>query len=500
MRRFYPVIALSLLVSSGCFGTACAARSPASTTTRTGVVDSPERLRADLDRTFSDRNFGTAQWGVEIVSLERGEVLYEHNAAQLCMPASNNKLLTAAAALVRLGPDFRFETRVLAAGDVSDGALLGDLVIVGSGDPTFAPRFLAEDPLKTFKEWASRLKQTGIVRIEGKLVGDEGAFADSGPGRGWAWDDLGYGYAAPVSGLQFHDNVISLELKPGSEPGSDAAIAVLPFADYVRVDSAVVTGKSGGEAETRIERLGTGESARISGSIPLNSRPVRRTVAVRSPAQYYLRALRHALEAEGIRVSGEDQVVRNANVSAFRPLWTHLSPPLSEILKPLLKISQNLYAETLARALGVAAQKSGSFADGRQVVQQVLRGMAIEPGTYSYADGSGLSRLNLVSADILVRLLKFMQRHRYAEHFLDALPVAGVDGTLEERMKGTRAEKNVRAKTGSIAHVRSLAGYVRTADGELLAFAMIANNFLVSTRAAEYVQDSALERLASFTR
>jgi PBP4 family serine-type D-alanyl-D-alanine carboxypeptidase len=221
---------------------------------------------------------------------------------------------------------------------------------------------------------------------------------------------------------------------------------------------------------------------------------------VRSPAQYYLRALRHALEAEGIRVSGEDQVVRNANVSAFRPLWTHLSPPLSEILKPLLKISQNLYAETLARALGVAAQKSGSFADGRQVVQQVLRGMAIEPGTYSYADGSGLSRLNLVSADILVRLLKFMQRHRYAEHFLDALPVAGVDGTLEERMKGTRAEKNVRAKTGSIAHVRSLAGYVRTADGELLAFAMIANNFLVSTRAAEYVQDSALERLASFTR
>jgi PBP4 family serine-type D-alanyl-D-alanine carboxypeptidase len=339
------------------------------------------------------------------------------------------------------------------------------------------------------------MKEVGIVRIEGDLVGDDGAFPDSGTGRGWAWDDLGYGYAAPVGALQFHDNVVSLELKPGPEPGVRPSIAFLPFSDFIPIASDVVTGPPGREADIRIERVGTGESVRLSGSIPLNSIPVKRTIAVQSPALYYLRGLRHALEAEGIRVEGRDRVVRHAGISGHRLLWTHASPPLSEILRPLLKVSQNLYAETLVRALGLAAHKSGSFEDGRQVVQGVLRRMAIEQGTYSYADGSGLSRLNLVSADLIVRLLKFMHRHRHFEHFLEALPVAGVDGTLEERMKGTRAEKNVRAKTGSIAHVRALAGYVRTAEGEWLAFAMIANNFLVSTRAAEYVQDAALERL-----
>jgi D-alanyl-D-alanine carboxypeptidase/D-alanyl-D-alanine-endopeptidase (penicillin-binding protein 4) len=234
--------------------------------------------------------------------------------------------------------------------------------------------------------------------------------------------------------------------------------------------------------------------------MPANGRPVRRTVAVRSPAHYYLRAFRRALEEEGIPVGAEDKVIRNIDTSAFHQLWIQRSPPLSDILKPLLKISQNLYAETLTRVLGLSAHKSGSFEDGRQVVQQVLRRMAIEQGTYSYADGSGLSRLNLVSADQLVRLLRFMRRHRYFEYFLDALPLAGVDGTLEERMKGTRSEKNVRAKTGSIANVRALSGYVRSADGELLAFALIANNFLASATAAEYVQDAALERLATFTR
>jgi PBP4 family serine-type D-alanyl-D-alanine carboxypeptidase len=177
-----------------------------------------------------------------------------------------------------------------------------------------------------------------------------------------------------------------------------------------------------------------------------------------------------------------------------------MSPPLSEIVKPLLKISQNLYAETLARTLGLVLSKRGSFESGRMNVQEALRRMGIEPGTYSYVDGSGLSRLNLLSADLLVRLFRFVYHQPYFPAFYDALPIAGVDGTIAQRMKGTRAENNARAKTGTLLQVRSLSGYVHTADGEMLAFSMIANNFLVSSAAAEYVQDRAVERLAAFTR
>ncbi len=165
-----------------------------------------------------------------------------------------------------------------------------------------------------------------------------------------------------------------------------------------------------------------------------------------------------------------------------------------------MKVSQNLYAETLARSLGLAVDGQGTFDKGREVVEATLGRMGIEKSSYLYADGSGLSRRNLITADLLVRIFKFMYHQKDLAVFYDALPIAGMDGTIYARMKGTRAENNAHAKTGTIFAVRSLSGYIRTADGEMLAFAMIANNFLVSGRAAEYVQDAAAVRLANFSR
>lgn len=187
----------------------------------------PAGIGSDLDRIFSDPIFAGAQWGVEVISLDRGEILYSLNPTRLYMPASNNKILTAASALVRLGPDFRYETRIAAEGTIVDGVLEGNLVIVGSGDPSLAPRFHDGDPLRVFKDWAAKLQEKGIRKIDGAIVGDARAFPPPYIGSGWEWDDLAYGYAAPVTALQFNENLITVEVSPekprGAPPPSGAA-------------------------------------------------------------------------------------------------------------------------------------------------------------------------------------------------------------------------------------------------------------------------------------
>jgi len=479
----------------------CALHSAVTTTPASRTADARALLHDDLEHIFSDANFAGAQWGVEVVSLDRGEILYERNSGRLSMPASNNKVLTASSALIRLGPNFRYVTRVMTDGDVSGDTLKGNLVIVGAGDPSTAARFREGDPFWVFKEWAARLKEKGVRILGGDILGDDRAFGDSMLGAGWEWDDLAYGYAAPVSALQFNENLVTIEIFAGDTAGSPATIKQLPLPDYLTVECRIVTAASETEAQIDVERGKERNAIVLRGAVPWKSKPTRQTVAVESPVDYYLRALKQTLAAAGIEVaSAQTRAVRETNAQPLSLLWTHESPPLSEIVKQTLKVSQNLYAETLARTLGLALRGDGSFAAGKTVVEEALRDMAIENGSYAYVDGSGLSRQNLVSADTIVRIFKFMYRHKYFQQFYDALPIAGVDGTIGSRMKGTRAENNAHAKTGEIAYVRSLSGYVRTADGEMLAFSMIANNFLVPSRAAEYVQDAAVERLANFTR
>jgi len=503
MRRnkflFSPVLILILAISAA----GCAKKATVPTASAPLAHDSREQLRADLARIFADPNFASAQWGVEVVSLDRDEILFEHNPNRLYMPASNNKLLTSAAALVRLGPDYRFETLVSTDGEISGAVLKGNLIIKGSGDPSFAPRFHAGDPFAVFKEWARQLKEKGIRQISGDIIGEDSAFPEPLLGESWEWDDLSYGYAAPVSALQFNENLVVAEIAPAGKEGDPATLKIRPMPDYVTIDLRVLTGSQGSENRIEAARAETGESVVIRGTVPLKSEATNQTIAVRYPTLFYLQALKQALQSEGVDVAQCNVKRAPASpdaINLLRPLWTYASPPLADILKPLLKVSQNLYAETLARTLGLAAAREGSFDKGRQVVEETLMGMAIEKGTYLYADGSGLSRRNLISADLLVRIFKFMYRHKYFAQFYEALPVAGVDGTIAGRMKGTRAESNVHAKTGTIAGVRSLSGYIRTADGEMLAFSMIANNFLVSGAAAGYVQDAAAVRIANFSR
>ncbi len=465
------------------------------------AADPVRTLRADLDGILADRRFSGARWGVEVFSLDRSEKIYEKDATGLYVPASNNKIITAAAALVCLGPDYRYETRLLTDGRIQNGRLEGNLVIVGTGDPFHSPQHPSGDAFAAFRDWAARLKAMNIFGIGGDIIGDSGAFDATGLGLGWEWNDLGQGFAAPVGALQFHDNVILLEISPGPSEGDRASVSVSPSTGYLSIDNRVLTESAKTPVGVKIGRGSSPRTIVISGSVPAKGDPVVRSVAVHSPAHYYLSALKSVLTEAGID-TGSCRILekRGYGSTSLPELWVHRSPALRECLKPLMKASQNLYAETLVRTLGLTLRGEGSFEKGKDVVEKLLEQMGVEKESYVYADGSGLSRLNLTSPDALVKVLRFMSRHRYSADFYDALPIAGVEGTLAARMKNTKAENNARAKTGSLANVSAISGYVRTADGEALAFSMLANNFVVSRAIVETVQDKAVERLAKFSR
>jgi serine-type D-Ala-D-Ala carboxypeptidase/endopeptidase (penicillin-binding protein 4) len=463
-------------------------------------LDSTKLLRRDLTEIFADPRISDSQWSVAIFSLDRNKVLFVKNSQKLLIPASNMKILTAAAALLRLGPDYRFKTEVFADGPIVNGVLKGNLIIAGFGDPSSSYRMGSKDPFEAFRNWTARLKGLGIQAIDGKIIGDESSFKGTSLGQGWAWDDLTAGYAAPISALQFNENLITLEIAPGLEIGSFAKPATKPLSNYPQVDSKVRTEVSGAASIT-IEQDRATEALHIRGVLPLNSASLSRSVAAQFPVQYYLSALKQVLTEEGIdtthSIIEESREVRPQSVT---PLWTHASASLSDLLAPTLKLSLNLLSETLLRTMGLELRGEGSYRKGKEVVEEALAEMGIPQDGYSYADASGLSRLNLVTAEMMTRILTYMYQHHYFPIFYSSLSIAGADGTLKNRMAGTHAENNVHAKTGTLSHVSAISGYVKTLDGEMLAFSVIANNFLGSKELAESLQDRVLVRLADFSR
>jgi serine-type D-Ala-D-Ala carboxypeptidase/endopeptidase (penicillin-binding protein 4) len=490
---------LLLLLSMSICSPECIPKAP--TQTLSIASDPVVALRTELDRIFSDPRLAQAQINAEVFSLDRSEILYEKKSQQLFIPASTNKIITAAVALMRLGSEYRFETRAFADGPIENGTLKGNLVVVGSGDPSHSAKFNAGDPFAVFRTWAGKLKEMGIQTISGAIIGDDGAFRTSGLGMGWEWNDLSYAYAAPAGALQFNDNMVELQVLPGKAPGNPAEIRASPLENYLKINSQVATVPGSGPAKIQIERGDTDETINISGTVPAKGPAVLQTVAVRRPTHYYMAALQATLSGEGIRANKWS----TAKAEVYDPqslslLWTHTSPPLSEIVKYLLKNSQNLYAETLVRALGLNLRGEGSLDKGKEIIEETLGQIGITPGSYFFADGSGLSRLNLESADSFIRLLRFLKQDRNFQIFYDALPIAGIDGTLAARMKKTKAEDNVRAKTGTMSNVSSIAGYVKTADGEMLAFSIAVNNALSAREVAESIQDRILENLAGFSR
>lgn len=421
----------------------------------------------------------------------------------MLVPASNQKLLTVAAAARKLGWDHRFTTRVVATGPIDErGVLDGDLVVVGSGDPTINPRH--PERWRVLELWAAQIAARGVRSVSGRIVGDDNAFAEPGWGSGWSWDDLVTDYGSPIGALQYHENEIEVLIGPGLEPGTPAIISTAPWGSGMLIGNEVVTVAANLPTRIAVDRLPGTVLLNVRGQVAAGSAPRRRVVAVDNPTLLFVRAFRDALSRHGVTVEGEpadiDSLPDHHDRISGVTLITDHSPPLYEIVVPLLKASRNGYAETLLWALSPPGAPANEAA-GLEVLGRTLTDFGIDPDLYRAFDGSGLSRYDMVSAAGLVQLLTAIWNDpALVGPFRRALPVAGADGSLSTQMKGTPAEGRVWAKTGSMFNIRSLSGYVLTADNEPLAFSFLANNYTVPSAQIEALYDKALERLAAFRR
>jgi D-alanyl-D-alanine carboxypeptidase/D-alanyl-D-alanine-endopeptidase (penicillin-binding protein 4) len=471
----------------------------------TGTAEGPSRseraLARDLDRVFGAPVTERAVWAVEVKSLDTGRVLYARNPRTLVMPASNMKILTLAAAAEILGWDYRFTTRLEAAAPIENGALQGDLFVRGSGDPSINSRDGRAAAL--FDEWAAALRAQGITRIDGGIVADARAFDAVPLGQGWAWDYLDADYAAPIGALEYNEDVAVLTVHAGARAGDAATLELTPGAGLTLIHH-VITGEAGSKTAVSVTRRADGAAVDVEGSIAADAPPATHPVAVLNPAHYFAHSLLIALTTRGMTVGGlpVDLAERGAELhpEPRRVLVASPSPPLRDIATTMMKASQNLYAETLLKALGAARGDSGSADAGRRAAAAVFTSWGIPPDGYVQADGSGLSRYDYLSADTIVAVLEHLYKDpRHKDAFLAALPVAGRDGTIASRMKATRAEANALAKTGSISNVRALSGYVRARDGESLAISILANNFTIPPATVNYIADVAVETLANYS-
>jgi D-alanyl-D-alanine carboxypeptidase/D-alanyl-D-alanine-endopeptidase (penicillin-binding protein 4) len=412
------------------------------------------------------------------------------------MPASTMKIVTLAVAAERLGWDARFTTRLEATGPIEGGVLRGDLIVTGSGDPMIAVR---EDLPRVLEDWACRLATLGLTRVDGRLIGDDDALPDQAFGNGWPWDDLAFGFAAPIGALQFDENSARVVIQPAAQAGLPAVIRLEPASADLVLTGQVRTTAPDVPALVFTRRRPFSRVLDVTGSVPSTGRDYVRTVAVDNPTRSFLDALRVALAAEGIAITGgavdiDDLADRPAAVPRTT-LHVHQSPPLADIGVRLMKVSQNLIAETLMLQIGLVSDTPDvePLIAARGGYERTLERWGVAPESLIVADGSGLSRYDYLTADGLVAVLSQMARDpRHADRFAATLPVMGVDGTLERRLRGTIAEGRVRAKTGTISNVRALAGYLTTAGGERLVFAILANNFKARAAAVDAVVDRAL--------
>ena len=466
-------------------------------------------------------------FAVKIVSLDSGQIIFEQNANKFVRPASNMKLYTVAAALDRLTPDYRFITSVYAKEKPDKGTVKGDLIVYGRGDPSIAARFNNGDYFKGINDLADRIVGAGVKRVRGDLVGDESFFNGAPLGSGWEWEDLTWSYGAPVSALTVNDNAIDLMVKPGERVGAPVLITTGPPApSFMTIANRAITSARDSRNELNIYRGLGANTVEISGSVPLGGNGFSGSVAIPDPALAFASMLRDALVKRGVKIDGKLRTVNARSGGSSAPdrflalakLPDHLtppqpieiaslqSPPFSVIAAHTLKPSQNQYTELILRTLGktqlASVNETGRTTDnegaGLEIVKSFLRQTGVGESEIALNDGSGLSRNDMITANATVQLLTFMSRHKYFAQFRDALPIAGVDGTLRTRMKGTPAEGNVRAKTGSLSSVASLSGYVTTAAGEHLVFSMMLNNYPDASLVRRDSIDAIAILLASF--
>jgi serine-type D-Ala-D-Ala carboxypeptidase/endopeptidase (penicillin-binding protein 4) len=497
-----------------------------------GQVQAAKRkpLATRIGDILADPDLARGFWGIEIVSLSGGRVLYSQNSDKLFTPASNTKLFTTAAALALIGPDYKFRTSIESSGFLDKhGRLNGDLVLVGRGDPNLSGRELPYDlrtqrndhPIKVLEDLADSLVQKGVKYVDGDLVADDSFFAFERYGEGWSQDDLVWGDGAPVSALTVNDNVVFVNILPADRAGERAFVSIVPFADYYHVDNRIITTPAGTTRRIFFNREPGSTALTLWGEMPMDDAGANQALAIEDPAAFASELFRSLLERRGIIIYGSDRTHHTelARLSTFsvtataeargggsdpsRPspgaqnlvLASYESQPLIEDIRVINKVSQNLHAEILLRLLGREQGNAATVESGLEVVRGFLTKAGVSGDEYLFYDGSGLSRQNLVTPRAVVSLLEYASRQPWGKAFRSTLPVAGIDGSLADRLKGTVAQGRVSGKTGSLGGVKALSGYATSNRGDEIAFSILSNNLDVPAKKVTDAIDAIVEAL-----
>ena len=445
-----------------------------------------ERFAARAESLVSAAPVNKGEWGLLVVDAATGETLYEKNADRYFTPASNMKLLTTALALDKLGPDFRFHTTVETHGAIAQGVLSGDLILVGRGDPNLSNRkfpFEVKEefdgpPEKVLIELADQVVAHGVKEVSGDIVGDDSYFPRDGYPDGWEIDDMVWEYGAAISAIVLDDNTVMLTLTPGEKAGDRTVGVVEPATPDFAVRNGVTTSDKADKADLTLVREPGSTMAVLSGTLPAKSAPRKLLLAVQEPAQHAASTLARLLAERGVKFWGTVRANHEPDpAEASRTvLAEHVSLPLGDTLKLVNKISQNLHTEVLLRT---AARQQGRWAKSDDLLkfpEEFYVRVGIALGDVVQEDGSGMSRHDLVTPRALVALLLYAQKQSWFPVYFGSLPVAGIDGTLTDRMKKAGMMGSIHAKTGSVEHVQTLSGYADTPGGRRLIFSFLSNN------------------------
>ncbi|MGD1701104.1 D-alanyl-D-alanine carboxypeptidase/D-alanyl-D-alanine endopeptidase [Dapis sp. BLCC M229] len=434
----------------------------------------PAELTNAIDAVINRPIFNRSRWGILVETLSSKTTIYSRDAEYYFIPASTAKLLTTAAALQQLRPQFRIRTSIYGDGK-------GNIYVVGRGDPSFT-----ETQLKSLAE---QLKQQGIENID-RLIADDSYFQGMIVNPNWEWEDVQAGYGAPINSLIFNQNAIDLVLSPQGlgQPLKVTFVNPAESKEWQIENNSLTVAKNEKEF-VEVGRDFIQPIIRISGQLRIGSASEPVYVAVVEPVDNFLNKFRQVLESEGIRVS---RIVKNSQTTSNLNL-TELafveSPTVGELIEEVNRKSNNVYAETLLRQLGVRSRlvpkkksDNQTLAKSLEEVKVILTRLGVTPNSFRLNDGSGLSRHNLVSPEALVQTLRIMANSPWANIYRNSLPVAGVSGTLSRRFRNSFAEGNVQAKTGTISGVSGLAGYIQPRNFQPLVFSIIVNQSDLETK------------------
>jgi len=454
-------------------------------------------LQDDLTALFQNESPQGTQWSVLFETAEGEKNVFSLTPDIHLIPASNMKIVISAAALLALGPDYVYETTLYRTGVLMDDNVHGNLVVMGTGDPSIGGRFNGGDLTETFRQWAAKLKQKKMTVITGDIIGVDYAFDDKRHGLNWQEVDLVEWYAAEISALSFNDSCIDLIITGASSPGKKALVKKDPPTKYIKIINQVKTVRTR-KQERIIEYKRDPKSTMltVSGAIRKKSK-IQEYASVPNPTLFFLTVLKETLEKEGIQIQGKVRAAKRKEAQLLQENWheitAHRSPPLSDLVKVCLTNSQNLYAELFLKTLGLRAYGRGTHNSGVLTVKDVLfmNGCSMD-GEY-IADGSGLSRDNRLSARTLTKILRCMNESKHAEVFRSCLPQSGTSGTLKQRMKDSSAYQRVFAKTGTLNGSRALSGYLKAKSGKEYIFSMLANGAKKDSSRFNKMMDKACE-------